>query len=215
MSLFDSLILQLKAPRYLHALTNRNRPSNVHTSHMPMNENRIGLVGMPGSGKSTVGHALAALTGWPFHDLDDWLINRWSLSIAEQFSAWGEDTFREREQDGLQHHLNRVGPYVLATGGGTPIWRNQMNDLLKSTRVVWLDVDLGELCRRLDQNPEIRPLIASQTSTASSKSTKESLKRMQALHDARYPIYSKAHIHIAATGSPEEIAHQIIKRLKL
>jgi shikimate kinase len=178
-----------------------------------MNKNKIALVGMPGSGKSTVGPALATKMGYPFYDLDQWLTDRCSLSIAEQFSLLGEQAFRERERDALQHHLAHAAPFVLATGGGTPIWFDQMKELLKCTLVVWLDVEVGELHRRMMQSPDIRPLIDSQNSTTSTDPTHETLLRIQEMHKTRYPIYSKAHIPVKATGTPAEVAQQILQKL--
>jgi len=170
---------------------------------------------MPGSGKSTVGPALAALIGYPFHDLDQFLTDRCSMSIAEQFSQLGEQSFRERERDALQHHLVQTGPFVLATGGGTPIWFDQMKELLKCTLVVWLDVGVDELHRRMMQTPEIRPLIAPQSSNTSTDTARETLKRLQAMHETRYPIYSQAHMQVQATGTPGEIAQQIAQKFNI
>lgn len=171
---------------------------------------KIALVGMPGSGKSTVGQALAQLTGWPFHDLDGWLTERWSMSIAEQFNEWGEITFRERERDALLHHLRLPSPMVLATGGGTPVWHEQMKTLLESSKVVWLDVDSREICLRLTQNPEVRPLLASQTPATAPDLTQMTLKRIQYLNEERRATYAQAHIHLKAIRPPEQLAAEIL-----
>lgn len=179
-----------------------------------MNKNKIALVGMPGSGKSTVGRALADLMGYPFYDLDLWLTERFSMSIAEQFGQLGEQAFREREREALLHHLARSGPFVMATGGGTPVWFDQMSELLKCTIVVWLDVEVGELHRRMMQSPDIRPLIAPKTSSTSTDTAEETLKRIQEMYKTRHPTYFKAHIHTKATGTPAEVAQQILHTLR-
>lgn len=174
-----------------------------------MNHHKIALVGMPGSGKSTVGRDLACLTGWTFLDLDAWLIQRWSLSISEQFHACGETRFRMREREALQHLLKQQGSFVLATGGGTPIWHNQMNLLLKVTVVVWLDVAPDEIARRLAQSPGVRPLLS--YPNAAAPTAQEALNRIQSLYDERRPIYAKAHIRVEANSSSAELAHQILQ----
>ena len=179
-----------------------------------MKVHKIALVGMPGSGKSTVGRSLSHLLGWAFHDLDAFLVARWSMSISEQFKAWGEEQFRLHERDALEQLLAQPASLVLATGGGTPVWHNQMNKLRGSATVVWLDVDPDAIAQRLAQNTEPRPLLASPTTTTSAVSSQETLKRIQNLYEVRRSIYAQAHIHLKAIGPPEQLADELLTVIK-
>jgi shikimate kinase len=179
-----------------------------------MKLHKIALVGMPGSGKSTVGRSLARLMGWAFHDLDAFLVARWSMSISELFKVWGEDKFRFHERDALEQLLAQPASLVLATGGGTPVWHNQMNKLRESATVVWLDVDPDSIAQRLAQNTEPRPLLASPTTTTSAVSSQETLKRIQNLYEVRRSIYAQAHIHLKAIGPPEQLADELLTAIK-
>lgn len=77
----------------------------------------IVLVGLPGSGKSTVGRAVAARLGWPFLDFDVELERRAGASVAQLFATRGEASFRELELE-LTRELRGGAPMVLAPGGG-------------------------------------------------------------------------------------------------
>ena len=85
-------------------------------------QDRVYLIGLPGSGKTTLGRRLAAELGWPFVDLDEAIEQEAGRLIADIFGMEGEAGFREREAATLR----RVGlqtPLVLATGGGATSWR--------------------------------------------------------------------------------------------
>jgi len=180
---------------------------------MQFDASKIVLVGMPGSGKSTVGRLLGGLTGWPFCDLDDRMVQRWSLSIAEQFARWGEERFREREREALWLNLEQPGPFVLATGGGTPVWFNQMDELLALTTVVWLDVEVAELTRRLSREPATRPLLLDLQSDSGLGHPNLPTNTLEALYHSRFHVYEKAPIRITGNSDAETIARQILQIL--
>ena len=77
------------------------------------------LIGLPGSGKTTMGKQLASILEIPFFDLDAEIENQAGKSIPELFKEEGEDFFREKERSCLRSFLNRDN-FILATGGGTP-----------------------------------------------------------------------------------------------
>ena len=104
------------------------------------------LVGPPGSGKSTVGRAVATRLGLDFKDLDDDLRDAHGLEAGELVVELGRERFQELEVEALGSVLGVFGG-VLALGGGTPTAPGAA-ELLSGRRVVFLDVDLDNLLRR-------------------------------------------------------------------
>ena len=124
-----------------------------------MQTERIFLVGLSGSGKSSVGERLASLLGWGFIDVDRQLEARTGRAIPEIFEHDGEPAFREMEADELEACLNRQR-VVIATGGGALITergREAVNDGFS----VWLSVSPEHAATRLSGNhdTEERPLL--------------------------------------------------------
>ena len=131
----------------------------------------IVLVGMPGCGKTTVGRALARLSGKPFVDLDEEIVRRADKPIPEIFRAEGEAAFRELEAQVLADVCARSGQ-VIATGGGA-VLRAENRAAMRRTGWVYF------LCRNLEELPtDGRPL-----------SQKGSLEEM---YRVRKPLYSAA-----------------------
>ena len=121
---------------------------------------KVVLVGLPGSGKSTFGRQLAKEMGFPFLDLDQLIEERYQLKISEIFSMHGEGTFRDWESLVLQDTLKQDRAYILASGGGTPCFNDNM-DLINAQAIsVYLDVPLGSISRRLQTSKaQQRPLF--------------------------------------------------------
>ncbi len=121
----------------------------------------LSLLGMPGSGKTTLGRALAQHLGWSFLDLDAEVVVRTGLAIPAIFAQHGEAHFRQLEADALRAVAARPEPLVLATGGGTPCFYDNLNILNTSTFTIWLDVPVAVLARRLSRGGTARrPLLA-------------------------------------------------------
>lgn len=104
------------------------------------------LVGPPGSGKSTVGRAVAERLGVEFRDLDDDLRAEHGLEAGELVVEFGRERFQELEYERLRTVLP-IYHGVLALGGGTPTAPG-VPDLIKPFHVVFLDVDLDHLLKR-------------------------------------------------------------------
>lgn len=121
---------------------------------------KVFLIGMPGSGKTTIGNTLADMFGFKFHDLDRIIVNKAGLEIKEIFSEYGEEHFREIERSLLTEKIESNEDFIMATGGGTPCYYNTMNLLKRKGTVVYLDVPIDELTNRLYQHPTDRPLLA-------------------------------------------------------
>ncbi len=118
----------------------------------------IYLIGFMGTGKTTLGRPLAKALGREFIDLDEFIEKEKRLSIPELFAKFGEEEFREMEREALVK-LSDSENLVLATGGGTPCFFENMRLMKKSGRVVLLTVSIPELLRRLIAGGDKRPLV--------------------------------------------------------
>ena len=104
---------------------------------------RIVLIGAPGSGKSTVGMALAAHLQWPFVDTDALIELKESKKITDLFVDNGEEYFRAVEFETLKEVLQETSA-VISLGGGAPISQSAQSALLSSdSMIVFLDVSLA------------------------------------------------------------------------
>ena len=117
----------------------------------------IALIGMPGSGKTSVGRALADLLGRPFADVDESITARAGKSVAEIFATEGEEAFRRLETQALAE-LSRQSGSVVAAGGGVVTRAENRSLLRQNSTVVWLTRDRKEL--PIDGRPisQSRPL---------------------------------------------------------
>lgn len=122
---------------------------------------KIVLIGYMGSGKSTVARQLAMELGLPFTDLDDYITAREKLSIKEIFEARGEIYFRLQESKYLKQLLADENDVVLALGGGTPCYGDNMEVIKEASRSFYLKASIPTICQRLRNEKAQRPLIAS------------------------------------------------------
>jgi shikimate kinase len=140
---------------------------------------RIVLIGAPGSGKSTVGVALAAHLQWPFVDTDALIELKESKKITDLFVENGEEYFRSVEFAALQEVLLEESA-VISLGGGAPISESAQAVLQSSDSViVFLDVSLATAAPRVGFNRD-RPLLLGNPRA-----------QWQALSEQRRPIYEK------------------------
>jgi len=168
------------------------------------------LLGYMGSGKSLIGKKLAQTLGCDFVDLDSHISDKINLSISEIFSQKGEIFFRKQEALLLNELLNAKKPMVLATGGGTPCYGNNMLDITESSGVqsIYLKTSVQELVTRLFPEKDQRPLIAH----LDSKEVLDDFIRKH-LFD-RNPYYMQANYKINTDGkAPQEIVREIVVQL--
>jgi shikimate kinase len=157
------------------------------------------LVGMPGSGKSTVGPELAARLGVPFVELDAEIERAAGATVREIFQAQGEARFRELEAAALTEAARR-DPSVISCGGGVVLEPANRITLRATGEVVFLSVPLEVLRERVLPAKE-RPLIREEGD----------LERLQR---EREPLYREFAAHVVdASGSVEEVAEAIEKEL--
>lgn len=115
------------------------------------------LVGMMGSGKTTVGRTVAARLGIPFKDSDKMLQHILGRPVHQIFQYYGEDAFRQHETRLLQDMA--AEDCVLSTGGGTVVRDENWPELKRLGKTVFLDVDVEVLKARLATAKKIRPLL--------------------------------------------------------
>ena len=110
---------------------------------------KIYLIGLPGSGKTTLGKPLAAYLRYRFIDLDREIIQQENKTIPEIFSTSGEAYFREVESALLKKWASSPDPFVMGTGGGAPCFHNGIDIINSSGTSVFLNAPLHALVDRL------------------------------------------------------------------
>jgi shikimate kinase len=118
---------------------------------------RLVLVGMMGSGKTTVGRQLAVRLGWAFSDSDELVEASTGSTVPELFATQGEEAFRAEESRVLAEALGADGPVVVSAAGGVVLSADN-RALLARHSVVWLRADPATLAARVGAG-EGRPLI--------------------------------------------------------
>lgn len=125
-------------------------------------EGKIYLIGMPGSGKTTLGRKFADHLNVPFLDLDAEIEKSIGMTIPEYFKLQGEGNFRIAEKETLRGVSAAYDNFVMATGGGTPCFHYNLDYMNETGSTIFLDVSAGDLALRiLEQGVENRPLFKS------------------------------------------------------
>lgn len=146
----------------------------------------IFLIGMPGCGKSTLGRALGRSTHLQFIDLDTYIERRFHAGVSDIFARPdGERQFREIERRML-HEVSDFVDVVVACGGGTPCFYDNIDHMLASGTVVWLDAGRERTLARLIAGRRKRPAIAAFADG-------EIADYLDTTVAARTPFYSRAH----------------------
>ena len=166
------------------ALTRMGRP--LRGSEAP--HGHIVLVGLSGSGKSTIGRRLATTLGRAFIDTDDLIVARAGKPIPRVFAEDGEHVFRSIEREAVAEAV-ALEAAVIATGGGAPMDPQNREVLWDSTYVIWLDAAVETLVRRVGASGAGRPLLAG-----------DAAERLAALRAERQSVYAGAHFHLDTTS---------------
>ena len=163
------------------------------------------FVGLPGSGKTTIGRQLARRLGVPFVDSDHVIEERLGCSIREYFAREGEDAFRDVEQTVLDD-LSRDHRGVLSTGGGAVLREANRRHLHERGHVIYLRTSPEDVYRRL-RHDTVRPLLQ----------VEDPLTRLRALYEARDALYRDAANFVLETGRPSvaTLVNKIVMQLEL
>ena len=159
------------------------------------------LVGMMGSGKSTVGQALAFRTGRVFLDTDLLVEDAAGLAVVEVFEEEGEEAFRARESEAIRSAA-AVADAVVATGGGAVLLTDNVRVMKSSGPVVWLQADPVTLAARIGIAPG-RPLLTDV----------DVAERLSLILEDRRDAYERAADHAVATDAftVDEVAELLEK----
>ena len=165
----------------------------------------IGLVGLPGSGKTTVGRQLARRLGLPFTDSDHVIEQRLGCSIRAFFEREGELPFRDFEELVIDE-LTQQAVGVLSTGGGAVLREKNRGHLHQRGFVIYLRSSADELFRRLRHDVH-RPLLQ----------VADPLGRLRDLYAERDPLYLETAHFVIETGRPSVsmLVNLVIMQLEL
>ena len=165
---------------------------------------KLYLIGLPGSGKSSLGKKLAEEAKIPFIDLDETIEQEAGVSISKIFAEKGEEFFRSLEAVALRQQ-SKAPDFVMACGGGTPCFHDNMKFIHSSGESIYLNTSITEIISRFDlQGKQARPLLA--------ETTPEQLEeKLKALLAKRISFYEQAGITVTNTLSPAQILSMIKK----
>lgn len=170
-----------------------------------MTARTVSLVGLPGSGKSTIGRQLARRLGLPFFDSDAVIEQHIGCPIRVFFEQQGEDRFRDIESEVIAS-LAEGEAKVLSTGGGSVLRAENRQVLHARTLVVYLRSSPDEVFRRVrhDRN---RPLLQ----------VDDPLQKLRDLHAQRDPLYAETAHFTIDTGRPSvsTLVNMIVMQLDM
>ena len=166
---------------------------------------RVALVGLRGSGKTTVAACLAERWGCAWEDLDHTLAQaQCATSASELLQRTGEARFRALEWAHVQAQAQLSTASIWATGGGLVVQPLARAWLARNALVVWLDAPVDVLVQRLQRDPHQRPALTALTVP----------EEVRWLYQQREHAYrSCAHLILDAARSPEIVAQELVQRL--
>lgn len=170
----------------------RNPKSPLPAIPASIRDRSVVLVGLMGSGKSTIGRRLAQRLGMRFADADDEIERAAGMTISEIFARFGEAHFRDGERRVISRLL-AGRPMVLATGGGAFINEETRALILQDSLCIWLDADIPTLVERVGRRSH-RPLLKN-------RDPGEVLRELAAV---RNPIYAEAHLRVSSASTPHD-----------
>lgn len=157
--------------------------------------NNLILIGMPGSGKSSVGKSLARVLQMNFVDADDKLVADTGRSISEIFATDGEEKFRDLESACIAE-CAKMNNTVISTGGGVVLREKNMKVLAQSGRIIWLNRPIEDIA---STNLSDRPLLA------------KDKDKVYQMFEKREPLYRKyAQITVRNRGSVSSIVAKLL-----
>jgi shikimate kinase len=143
------------------------------------------LVGLSGSGKTSIGRAVARALHWPFIDFDTEIEHRQHAAVHEIFARHGEAYFRQLERD-LTGELVTCRGMIMSAGGGWILNREAVALLRETGRIIYLRASPRQLIDRLASARVRRPLLE----------TADPLDTLTTMYEARRPLYEEADLVI-------------------
>lgn len=171
----------------------KSKADEIFNTIIKRRENIV-LSGMPSCGKTTVGTFLAEELGRPLYDIDALIVKRAGCEISEIFEKKGEEYFRDLESAVIAEEVAPLTGAVIATGGGAILRDENVKNLKKNGKVIFLDRELSLL-----------------TPTAS-RPTASDYEAMKKRFEQRYERYiSSADVRVNASLSVPEVAENVKK----
>jgi shikimate kinase len=186
----------------LHGSAERESASREAQIARALGSRSIVLVGMMGSGKSSIGRRVAQRLGIPFADADAEIEKAAGMTIADIFSVRGEPEFRVGEARVILRLLEG-GPQVLSTGGGAFMSSDTRAAIATKGISIWLDADFEVLMKRIKRRHD-RPLLK----------TADPAATLRKLISERSPIYALADLKVQSHDAPHDrIVDEIVNAL--
>ena len=168
----------------------------------------IFLVGYMGCGKSTIGRALARRLGKPLLDMDALIEEHCGKRVGEIFETFGEDGFRRMERDTLAEVISSYDDAVVATGGGTPCFFDNMEAMNRAGRTIYFQMSAEKLAVRLEHGRAKRPLLRDKSEDELVEYIRENIRK-------REPFYSQARLVIGCDGvSDDYVVSHVVSYLE-
>jgi shikimate kinase len=158
------------------------------------------LVGLPGSGKSTVGHQAAEDLGARLFDIDSLLVREMGMPVEQIFGMVGEPRFREMEQKAVLAAVAAEEPAVIVPGGGWAAQPGHMQGARDFALLIYLRCLPSTASSRAELG-EVRPLLAGI----------DPVERMRKLLESREPFYKLADFEVAAERGMEQVAAEVVE----
>ena len=167
-----------------------------------INKNRMGrnivLIGMPASGKSTIGKLLAKKMNYEYYDADRYLERKENVKISTLFSEKGEEYFRNLETKYLKE-LSQKNGIIISTGGGAVKREKNMRILGKKGIIVFLNRKIEDIAK---ENHEARPLL-------------QNIDNIYKLYDERIELYNRySDIIVENNGTLKEVTDRIAEKIE-
>jgi shikimate kinase len=157
------------------------------------------IVGLPGSGKSTIGRLVAEALKAPLIDVDNLLVRQMGMPIAQIFGKLGEPEFRRMERDAVRAAC-AADPVVLVPGGGWTAQDGELAIARETSCIIYLKCQPATAVKRADQG-EVRPLL-----------TEDPVTQMRTLLQERESYYGQAEHHLTTDAkTADAVAGEVIK----
>lgn len=166
---------------------------------------RVALIGLRGSGKSTLGKMLGAKLAAPFIELDREIEKASGMALGEIFEMFGQPTFRRLERAALDATIERHSRCVLATGGSLVTEPGTFERLLTSCVTIWVRAKPDEHMNRVIEQGDLRPMA----------DNRRAMEDLVSILKSREPLYAKADLILETAGkTPEQSLREVLAWLE-